>query len=91
MQRGIYEIQKNNFQNVSFLIRIRRILWPHLFVLGALPLYMVRCGWPSVFMWLCKPHTNEDHAQCHATVVSSTNLLKSRRISASARTTVVVY
>ena len=36
---------------------------------------MVRCGRPPVLVWLCKLHTIEDHVLCHATVVSSTNLL----------------
>ena len=37
---------------------------------------MVRCGRSAVFMWLRKLHTIEGHVLCHATVVSSTNLLK---------------
>ena len=31
---------------------------------------------PAVFVWLCKLHTIVDHALCHATVVSTTKLLK---------------
>ena len=29
---------------------------------------MVPCGRPAAFVWLCKLHTIEDHALCHATV-----------------------
>ena len=47
------------------------------FMLDVLPyVCMVRCGRPAVFMGLCKLRAIDDHVQCHATVVSSTNLLK---------------
>ena len=54
-------------------------LWLHFFVSDALPYWnvcMVRCGRPAVLVWLCKPHTIEDHVLRHATVVSSTNVFK---------------
>ena len=31
---------------------------------------MAHCDQPAAFVWLCKPHTIEDHVLCHATVVS---------------------
>ena len=49
---------------------------------------MVRCGRPAAFMWLSKPHMIEYPVLCHPTVVSGSNLLKSRGILVSARTTV---
>ena len=59
------------------------------FVLDALPhACMVRCGRPAVFVWLCKLHTIEDRVLCHATVISSTYLLKAEE---SWRLHVVLY
>ena len=50
---------------------MRRDLW------DALPyVCMVRCGRPAVFVWLSNLYTIEDHVLCHATVVSSTNIIK---------------
>ena len=31
---------------------------------------MVNCGLRAAFVWLCKPHTIEDHVLYHAAVVS---------------------
>ena len=46
-------------------------------MLEALPyVCMVRCGRPAVFVWLCKLHTIKDYVLCHATVISSTHIIK---------------
>ena len=65
-------------------------LWLHFFVLNALLpyVYMVRCGRPAVFVWLCKLHTIEDHVLYHATIASSTNIIKAEE---SRRLHVVLY
>ena len=77
--------RENMFQTCFFcdtdISDVESFVAPFFFVLGALPyVCMVWCGRPAAFMWLCKPRTIEDHVLCHATVVSSTNLLKSQGI-----------
>ena len=51
------------------------------FFMDALLTYVctVRCGRPTVFVWLCKLHTIEGHVLCHATVVSRLNIIKAEK------------
>ena len=90
MWREIYRTEKNTIQTYIFSdTDAESFMAPFLLCWVLFRMCMVRCGRSAVFVWLCKPHTIEGQVLCHATVVNTTNLLKRRGISASARTTVV--
>ena len=84
--------KKHDRKIVIPIVLMTGSLWLHFIVLDALQywyVWMVRCGRPAVFVWLCKLRTIEGHVLlCYAMVVSSTNIFK---VKESQRLHVVLF